>query len=262
MTKYKNCVAVVGNFKYLIKYFPRFYNEITTKGKYKDDIIIITTYLSPTFLIPEVIRNKNIKVLRFKKIRFKKKVRNSYLKLNTGDHPNRFKTKNFQWFKLNLFNKKLKIWKKILYLDINMTIHFDINPILNLKVDNIFLAKADGYPDYKRKLRNQFDTSHNYFNLLEKSFNLNDNKYFQTGLMLFDTNIIKHNTFKNILMYANKYPLSITNEQGILNLFFQKNDDYVYEELPEKIDNKYIYYYWKNLENNIIITKQLTTKNK
>jgi hypothetical protein len=58
-----------------------------------------------------------------------------------------------------------------------------------------------------------------------------------------------------------KYPFSITNEQGILNLYFifiKKQ----YEELIDVIDNKISYFYWKLENKEVIITKALTTKNK
>ena len=62
--------------------------------------------------------------------------------------------------------------------------------------------------------------------------------------MYFDTSIIQEHTIKSILNIANKFPISVTNEQGILNLFFQSHDDYIYKELPEYLDNQIIYYYW------------------
>ena len=52
----------------------------------------------------------------------------------------------------------MKTWNYILYLDINLTIHFDINPLLKLHPAEKFF-KADGYPDYNKKLICQFDTS-------------------------------------------------------------------------------------------------------
>ena len=38
---------------------------------------------------------------------------------------------------------------------------------------------------------------------------------------------------KEILDIANKYPISITNEQGVLNLYFPKAKKDLYVELPE-----------------------------
>ena len=76
--------------------------------------------------------------MRFKKIKFSKSISKKYLNLDTNNQPNRFKYKNFQWFKLNLFHQKLKSWDKILYLDINLTIHENINDFILLDVENNF----------------------------------------------------------------------------------------------------------------------------
>jgi len=260
MNNDKVAVAVVGDFKYLYKYFNNFYKNLTENGKYYGDIIVITTKLTPTFLIKSIFLNKNIHILRFKKIKFDKAISKRYLGLDTNNQPNRFKTKNFQWFKLNLFHMKLKIWDKILYLDINLTIHHDINDLLNLKINNKLFAKADGYPDYKRKLKSQFDPNQTEIKQMETKFDLENKKYFQTGLLFFDTNIINKNLITDLLDLAIKYPISITNEQGIMNLYFSKNNLYV--ELPEFIGNKIIYYYWMLKDKQIMITKQLVMQYK
>ena len=258
----ENAVAVVGNFKFLYKYFSKFLNNLTVNGKYSGDLLVITSRFNPTFLISDIRKNKNIRVIRLKSIRFPRKVRKDYLSLDTGDQPNRFKTKNFQWFKLNLFNPELKKWKNILYLDINLTIHHDINGIFNIKPKNCMYAKADGYPNYIQPLSSQFDCSHPLYDELKNNFNLDDLKYFQTGLMYFDTSIIQNQTLDDILKVAIRFPLSKTNEQGILNLFFQSNDEYIYNELPEFLDNQIIYYYWMVRNKKILITKQLVEQYK
>ena len=63
------------------------------------------------------------------------------------------------------------------------------------------------------------------------------------------------------MLLIRKYPFSITNEQGILNLYFifEKNK---FHELIEFIDDKISYFYWKLSNKEVIITKALTTKNK
>ena len=47
-----------------------------------------------------------------------------------------------------------------------MTIHEDLNPILKILPKNEIFARADGFPDYKWKLKSQFDTTHEIFNEL------------------------------------------------------------------------------------------------
>ena len=261
MNKKKKAIAVVGDFKFLRKYFSTFMSCLTDEGNYKGEVLVLTSKITPTFLIRSIHKNSKVKVLRFNNIKFKKYIKKRYLNLNTSDQPNRFKTKPFQWFKLNLFDMKMQEWDRILYLDINLTIHHDINNFLNIDPLNMFFAKADGYPDYIRRLESQFDVDQPEIQLLRERYNLDDSRYFQTGLMYFDTSIIQTDTLNQLIDLAHKYPICITNEQGILNLFFQDNNN-LYNEVPEYIDNYMIYYYWKLADQDIIITKQLVEQYK
>ena len=222
MNKFSNtAVCFVADFKYLYKNFSRIYNQLRTNGKYRDDIVIITNFFSPTFLINDIRKKNGVSVLRFKKIKYDKKTEKSLKNLNVSQ--NRHINKNFQWNKLHIFNKKIKKWKYILYLDINLSIQYDINPILNITPNNKFFARADGFPEYKWKLSSQFDKSKEDYKKLCQDFDLGITDYFQTGLMYFDTAIVKNSTFKEIISLVKKYPISTTNEQGILNLYFLLN---------------------------------------
>ena len=156
---------------------------------------------------------------------------------------------------------RLKEWDKIFYLDINLTIHKSLNDLLKIEVDELFLAKADGYPDYNRLLISQFDKSQPEIKQMEKMFNLYANDYFQTGLMYFDTSIIHKDMIDDILNIAKEFPVSITNEQGVLNLYFQ-NRKGVFKELPEYLGDDIIYYYWMIKNKSILITKQLVEQYK
>lgn len=253
----KTAICLVANFKYLYKNFPRMYFQLREIGKYSGEIIIITSFLCPTIFIKFLRKKNNITVLRFKKIKFNSSTEHKLSNLNLGS--NRHTNKNFQWHKLYLFDEKIKIWDYIFYLDINMHIHHDINPILSSKPDNQLFARADGYPDYKWKLSSQFDHTDISYSKLNKLYDLEIKDYFQTGVMYFDTKIISSRTFKDIKNLVNKFPITITNEQGILNLYFifiKKN----YRQLVEKIDGKVSYFYWLLNDTEVIISKALTTK--
>ena len=255
----KIAVCFVADFKYLFKNFNRVYRELRGTGNYQGEILVITSFLAPTFLIKKLRRKNKAVVYRFKKIKFDKTTEKSLRNLNVQN--NRHLEKNFQWFKLYLFNKKIKNWDYIFYFDINMSIHHDINPIINKKPNNELLARADGYPEYLWKLSSQFDKSNINYKLLEENFDLERTDYFQTGLMYFDTKIIKESSFQDIIRLIKNYPISITNEQGVLNLYFLFiNKKYV--ELDTYIDEKLTYFYWKLDKSEVIITKSLTTQNK
>lgn len=262
MDKKENlAVCIVANYKFLYKYFKSFNKDLRTHGNYKGELVIITGLFTPTYFFREIFFNNKVIVLRFKKIKFSKSTENQLKQLNTNGQPNRHINKNFQWHKLNLFNKKMKKWNHIFYLDINMKIHNDINYIFNLKPNNELYAKADGYPDYKWNLKSQFDNSNLKFNQLSEKYDLSINNYFQTGLLFFDTSIIESATFNQLIHLVEEFPISITNEQGILNLYFIF-EKHKFVELPEKINNLYLYYYWLRQDKNTIITKQLREKYK
>tara|TARA_Y100000389_G_scaffold92538_1_gene89270 strand:- start:24665 stop:25447 length:783 start_codon:yes stop_codon:yes gene_type:complete len=250
----ETAVCFVSDFRYLYKNFKRIYRELRLNGKYQGEILIITHILSPTFFIRQISKKNGVKVLRFRKLKFDRKTEN-FLK-NLNDIPNRHITKNFQWNKLHMFNEKIKKWKYIFYIDINMSIHHDINPIISVRPKNKFYARADGFPEYKWKLSSQFDTTQKIYDQLSKDFDLEITDYFQTGLMYFDTEIIESSTFREIISLVEKYPISITNEQGILNLYFLFINK-KYSELDLYIDGKLTYFYWKTKDSEVIITKSL-----
>lgn len=254
-------IAIVADFKYLRRYAKKFFIQLEDNGNFHGEIILITSKITPTFIFKSIRNNKNIKILRFKKIKFTSKTKNSLNNLDTGNQPNRNKTKNFQWSKLNLFREEIKQFRFVFYLDINMSIHSDLNELLKVKPNQKLLARNDSYPDLVNTLSTQFDKTHSLYKELEKAFNLETKEYFQTGILYFDTNIISKTTYLELINLVEKYPISITNEQGILNLYFKyiKNN---YEELPIKIGKLMTYYYWKLGDQKIIITKQNREKYK
>lgn len=257
----RKAIAVVSNFKFLRNNFDNLYFQLRTFGKYQGEILIITSKLTPTFFIRSIRKKNNIKILRFKKINFDKKTEFELNNVNTLGGPNRNKTKKFQWHKLHLFDEYFKNWDYIFYLDINMNIHYDVNKILDIIPKNCFMARADAYPDYDRELKSQFDQTHSLFDKLEENYKLEVQNYFQTGVMYFDTNIIEKNTKNEIINLVKKYPISISNEQAILNLYLYL-DKKIYKELPPEIDDFITYFYWKIENKKIIITKKLTEQNK
>ena len=103
-------------------------------------------------------------------------------------------------------------------------------------------------------MHNQFDKSNTeYFIKLNNTYNLNID-YFQTGILLYDTNIIENDTFNNLLKLSNEYPISRTNEQGITALYFT-NIKPLFKQI--KIHNDYtnFYDYCSRNTNNYIMLK-------
>jgi hypothetical protein len=148
--------------------------------------------------------------------------------------------KQFQFHKFHLFNKFFKQWDYIFYLDCGITIFSDILPIINEMSENTLLAHSDAYPTYEWKLHTQFDKNNTeYFTKLNNTYNLNID-YFQTTIMLYDTKIIKNDTYDNLLNLTYEYPISRTNEQGIIALYFT-NIKPLFKQI--KTRNEYTHFY-------------------
>ena len=212
------CVVFVCNKPYFNKFIDTC-NQLVTNGQYSGQIcLVIGDDLNNNKLLNnDFIRNNNIIVKHFPDITFTQKF---YSINHTINSDRRNITKKFQWHKLHLFNVYFKKWDAVFYIDCGMNILSNISPMINLVESNTLLAHSDAYPSYEWKLSNQFDkTKTNYFKKLNKTYNLNID-YFQSGIMLYDTTIIETDTYRNLFKIAVKYPISRTNEQGILNLYF------------------------------------------
>lgn len=257
----KFAIALVGDFQFLRKHFNRIYNEIRNIGKYDGPIIVITSFLCPTFLVRFLHSRNNIYILRFKKIKFSRQTEKILNNLETYLEPNRNKTKKFQWHKLHLFDEKIKKWEKIFYMDLNMNIHYELKRLLSIDNCNTLLARADSFPSYEKNLSTQFDTTNPLFYKLKNEYDLTITNYFQTGILFYDTKIISEITKNEIINLVEKFPISITNEQGILNLYFIFHQN-KYKELQSKVDDYVTYFYWKENNQKTIITKQITPQTK
>jgi hypothetical protein len=125
--------------------------------------------------------------------------------------------KMFQFHKYHIFTPFFKQWKYVFYIDCGAKIFKPIQPILDCACENTLLAHSDAFPTYVRKLSGQFLEEKN--KELCETWDL-ERDYFQSTIMLFDTSVIEENTFKTLCDLTERYPISRTNDQGILNLYF------------------------------------------
>jgi len=248
------CTVFVCNKAYLNQFFITC-NQLITHGKYNGNICLIIgddLQFDKTLYNNDFIKNNNIIIKHFPDIQFPK---DFFVVNNNIKTDGRHLKKRFQWHKLHLFNVFFKQWDYIFYIDCGINIYSDISPILNEISENTLLAHSDSYPDYDWKLHVQFDKTNEqslyYFNQLNCLFNLNID-YFQTTMMLYDTQIIKKCTYDKLFKLAIEYPISNTNEQGILALYFtnlephfkqikiQNETTFFYDYMSRNVNNKYI----------------------
>lgn len=169
-------------------------------------------------------------------------------------------TKTFQYHKFYLFDKFFKKWKKIFYIDAGMHIFKPIQRMLELDCSNKLLAHSDAYPYYNSKLDCQFEKEAypQVYEELKKEFNLNID-FFQSGILLFDSNIIQENTFDELIKLSEKYFISKTNEQGIMNLLFNCKLK-IWKQIQIKDNETFYYDMWerpKYKKNNYIMLKRI-----
>jgi hypothetical protein len=223
-------------------YFNKFIitcEQLITNGKYKGNICLVIgdDLNNDKMLDCDFIKKYNIIIKYFPNIIFS----NIFLDIqNKMIRPPHWFQKLFQFHKLHLFNTFFKKWEYIFYLDCGINIFSDISPIINEITENTIVAHSDAYPRYNWKLHNQFDKTYTeYFTKLNNTYNLNID-YFQTTIMLYDTKIIKNDTYDNLLKLLLEYPISITNDQGIISLYFT-NIQPLFKQI--KICNEHIYFY-------------------
>lgn len=235
-------------------YFHKFIytcNQLLTNGNYKGNICLVIgdDLKNDELLKHDMIVKNNIVVKYFPNIEFTKEFLEIQYHINRPAH---WYQKMFQYHKLHLFNTFFKQWDYIFYLDCGITIFSDIEPMIQECKPNTLLAHSDAYPTYQWKLHNQFDKDRtDYFTKLNNTYKLNID-YFQTTIMLYDTKIILEHTYNELVNLLLEYPISITNDQGIIALYFTNNkplfqqiktnnyDTFFYDYLSRNEKYKYI----------------------
>jgi hypothetical protein len=200
------------------EYFSRFAftcSQLVTKGNYKGDICLVIgdDLRNNPMLDCDVIKNNNVIVQYFQDITVSQQnlvgVNNN---ISVGG-------RKINWQKFHIFNTFFKKWDYVFYLDSGLTIFSDISPMIAEAKENTMLAHAGAGAANTHQLREEFDQTQGAFATLNETYNLNVNS-FQANVMLYDTKLIQQGTFRDIYNLALKYPISKTNEQGIISLYF------------------------------------------
>lgn len=250
--KTDDCVVFVCN----KAYFPKFINTVTlltTVGNYHGDICLVIgdDLLGSQLLNTEEIKSNNVIIKHFPDLTFTPNFMEYFFSLERFPH---WRKKIFQYHKFYLFDVFFKQWDTIFYIDCGTTIFSDIQPMLDVKEKNTLLAHSDGYPNFERKLIKQFDhTKVEYFKEVNNKYDLNID-FFQTTIMLYDTSIIQNDTFANLVNLAISYPISKTNDQGIIALYFT-NIMPLWKQIPYGNSTTLFYDFTKRTNKNYIMIK-------
>ncbi len=211
------CVALVTNKLYIDKTILTI-NQIRSVGKYNGIILLLIGDD-----LKDCIANYNIDnnlIIKY----FEDIDRSEYIEIYKRKpiSDGREINKIFQWHKLYLFHPWIKEnFDKCFYIDAGVKIFKDISKLMNQNCENKLIAHSDSYPTYEWKLSIQFDKIQfsELFNELSYIYNLQID-YFQSTIMLFDTNIISDSTFDDLIFLSKKWINSRTNEQAIMNIYF------------------------------------------
>jgi len=268
------CVVLVVNDAYFQKAVYTIY-QLRTVGQYVETVVLITDESSYPNIMKhqDVLSQLQIQVQVFEEMDLTyimEKIRNE----TTDTESNRGKrevTKTFQWHKIHVFDVFFKQWQMIFYLDAGIQIYNPIEPfweilteygcgIRSIVEDNhayseglrrspeeygqdkkYLIAHSDTYPEPNYNYSGQFKQKSypDIFQQLTQEIDLSGD-HFQSTILLFHSNIIRDETKNELMFYANKYPISRTNEQAIMNIYF--NGIYpLWKPLPPIWKKKYTY---------------------
>jgi len=231
----KNVVILTANKAYLDKAYNTI-NEIRTKGKWSGDIVFFYDKdLEGDSKLESMKEKYNILLKQFPNIDTSI-VANSFKNVK-NEKFGPLKNKLFQYFKFYVFDLYFKQWDRVLYIDSGMHIYKPIDRIFHLDTQNKLTAHSDSFPTFETKLNDQFMMNTNYGKQLKNNYNLNGD-YFQSGMLYFDTSIIKDDTVNTLIELMNKYPVGF-GDQAIMNLYFKQ----LWNPLAIKNNSGYTYNY-------------------
>ena len=137
--------------------------------------------------------------------------------------------------KFYLFQEYFKKWQKIIFLDADIIVQASLDRLLKLNGFNAPLA-------IDLRLKGEFVDQEDKLKVLRDKYDLRG-PAFNSGVFIFDTDIIEGNTFKNILSFYEKYKtVSEFGDESILNLFFYKKWrllPMIYNSTPHHMEKYY-----------------------
>lgn len=147
------------------------------------------------------------------------------------------------YYKAAIFSAEFfaKRWDRLLYLDSRMNIHQpNIQSLFDsIDVTGAIMGNPDSWPSATWKLSTQFapECNTSLFKSIESAYNLNYADYFQTGVILLDTSILREGTLREIQELYHQYAEIISNsDQCIFNIYWGRNMHNLYKPLPYRLD--------------------------
>ncbi len=119
--------------------------------------------------------------------------------------------------KFYLFTKAFKKWDNIIYLDADIIVRSSLDFLTQPPKEKLLCVKSTTF------LKRYFLPFKKWeeFELLKKNYNLRC-PAFNSGVMSFNSHIIKENTFDDLVSIFYKYKNICTGDEPVLNLYFHK----------------------------------------
>jgi len=192
----KNCLVFVTDKNY-IEHFKSLIMQVRNIGKWDGDICIIFNN----------IEDKNV-ITEFE---------------GRGIIPFEVAFNNPYYAKFSVFNVFFKQWNNLMYMDADFIIKGDLNNLINqINEKNKFLCD---FEDIKLDLCLQ---KNEYYDSLNEKYYINKTKVFNSGCLVFNTNLLTDTTFDEIINISidmesiNKHGTpEYGGDQPIINIFFK-----------------------------------------
>ena len=235
-------LTIVATQTYLTKAFATIHQSRTV-GKWDDDVVLIIpedVMLSDEHrlvaevlrVIVRVVKPKNLdRIMGFWEAR-PSHPQYEYLSRRPG-----------LYLKYNVFDTYFKKWDTVFYLDAGATVLGDLGRFkASCQPRGWLYAHSDGYPSYTWKLSGQFAFDvfdHREEYMMKRKYAM-DCDYFQSTLMIFSSSILEPGIPDTLFALHERYPISRTGDQGILNLYFSLRRS-IWRPLPLRDDHGFLY---------------------
>lgn len=190
---------------------------IRKTGQFYGDLVVMTD--GQCEIDPRYIRRMNLIVKPFPEV----DVSNLLAQIRMHPFQNwdgREYNKPKQWNKIYTFDPYFKQWDFVLFVDAGLRIFDSLEFFYPHFRPGKLVAMDDGHPDFTKKFSCQLELSNEpVVAELKKIFDLEAN-YFLNCLYLYDTSLITDTTVSDLIELMNRFPISKTNEMGIMNIYF------------------------------------------
>lgn len=236
----KTAVVLVTDKPFLYR-AERTIKDIRSRGEWTGDIVLISVDFIPSI---DFINNYKVTIYPVKHIDVSPLVEiwKSYPIKPMADQ--RHTKKLAQWNKLYVFDEYFLNWDRVIYFDAGLRVVGSINPLLDLDYKDKFIAPDDGCTNGSRFISQMdWDANPSVTKDIFDTFgeDIVKAQYFMNCMWLYDTAILHTCSKKDLEEGMKKYPISLCNEMGIMNLYFTYIHK-VWQPLPEKTaDGKWLY---------------------